>query len=254
MTPDKNTRDIQAYLRGTLPSVRRAKFEARLQNDAAFNAQFLEMKPLFEAIDEINLENRIKEIISDKEAKIEELDVKIDKPQRPIEKLFGNSIVRYAVAASMVILLVIFWHDFTMSSRVYEKFYEPENTDVRGHEIAECPDKNTLVLYYQGNYKSILNLLAKKPVNPCNDYYKGLCYMELGDFQKAILSFNVATKSSEIIIKQRAEWYLGLAFLKNDEPEKSKEMMKKIINTPEHQYEVLAKDLLDELNKKPILF
>ena len=254
MMPDKDTRDIQAYLRGTLPSIRRAKFEARLQNDAEFNAQFSELKPLIEAVDDINLENKIKEIIKNEReipSVAEEMGVKIEKP---IKISFGKQLVRYAVAASIVLLLGIFWYDSTMNSRTYKKFYEPEIAEVRGNIIASCPDKNILALYYQRNYKSLLNLLEKQPSIACNEHYKGLCYMELSDFPKAISSFIKATKTDERIIKQRAEWYLGLSFLGNNEPEKAKEIMNKIISTPEHQYEILAKDMVDELNKKSILF
>lgn len=40
MLPDKETRDIQAYLDDTLPPLRREKFELRLKNDPDFKARF----------------------------------------------------------------------------------------------------------------------------------------------------------------------------------------------------------------------
>lgn len=252
MIPDKDTRDIQAYSKGLLPRIRREKFEERLQNDAEFKAKYEELNPILEALEDIDVEEKLKVIIArkkDNEREIVSLTQEKKTTSLPIQR-----ITNYALAASIMILIGIFWHDFTMNSRAYGKFYEPETDGIRGNEAANCPAKTTLNLYYQRNYKALLDLLEKQPITPCNEYYKGLCYMEMKDFLKAILSFTETIKTPEQSTKQRAEWYLGLAFLKNNEPEKAKEMMVKILNTPEHQYEVLAKDLMAELEKKPILF
>ena len=252
MIPDKDTRDIQAYSKGLLPRIRREKFEERLQSDAEFKAKYEELNPILQALEDIDVEEKLKTIITRKKENEREI-VSLTEEKKdnylPIQK-----IISYGLAASIMVLIGIFWHDSTMNSRAYSKFYEPENSVVRGNEITNCPDKATLELYYQRNYKALLDNLEKQPSAPCNEYYKALCYLEMKDFPKAILSFKEATKTSELPTKQRAEWYLGLAFLKNDEPEKAKEMMVKIMNTPEHQYETLAKDLVEELNKKPILF
>ncbi len=252
MIPDKDTRDIQAYSKGLLPRIRKEKFEERLQHDAEFKAKYEELNPILQALEDIDVEEKLKVIITRKKENEREIvslteEKKTNSP--PIQKILS-----YGLAASIMVLIGISWHDFTMNSRAYSKFYEPETSVVRGNEIANCPDKAMLELYYQRNYKILLDNLEKQPSVPCNEYYKGLCYLEMKDFQKAILSFMEAIKSEERPIKQRAEWYLGLAFLRNDEPEKAKEMMGQIMNTPEHQYETLAKDLVDELNKKPILF
>jgi anti-sigma factor RsiW len=63
MLADKETRDIQAYLRGTLPRSRREAFERRLQDEPALRQRMDELTPLLDGLDRMALEDRIQAII-----------------------------------------------------------------------------------------------------------------------------------------------------------------------------------------------
>jgi hypothetical protein len=253
MIPDKETRDIQAYINDTLPQSRRAAFELKLQNDPELKQRVEELRPIIEVFEEMKMEEKIKEIIKKDENQVFTKEEVITKPITKLQPRFGN-VLRYAIAASLLIFLGITWYDLTLSSRLYQEFYTSELESSRGKESGNCSDTKTLDLYYEKSYQSFLQTLDKQADSPCNNYYKGVAFLGLESSQKAVEYLSKATLSDEVIIKQKAEWYLALAYLKNKEADKAKSQLLKIMNTPEHQYANLAKDLSIQLENKPILF
>ena len=249
MIPDKETRDIQAYLRGTLPKIRREKFEQRLLTDTVFAQKYNDLKPIFETLLDIQQEQGIKAILEESE----ETQFEEEPPVKEPISLFKR-VTQYAIAASVLLLLGTVWYDSTYNSRLYDSFYESEKEGTRGVLSEECPDTITISLYYQKKYIEMLDVLNKQPASPCSAYYKGLCYLELEDGVKAISLFKQAQSSNNKFIKNSADWYMSLAYLKNDEEEKAKEVLEQILKTNEHQYELRAKDLKIKLEKEPFLF
>lgn len=248
MIPDKETRDIQAYLRGTLPKVRREKFEQRLLTDTVFAQKYNELKPILETLLDIQQEQGIKAILIESEETPFEEEPPVKEPI-----LLFKKVTQYAIAASLLLLLGTVWYDSTYNSRLYDDFYEAENKRARGVSLEGCPDTITISLYYQKSYVEMLAVLNKQPESPCSAYYKGLCYLGLKDEVKAIPLFKQAQLSNNKFIKNSADWYMSLAYLKNDEEEKAKKVLEQILKTNEHQYELRAKDLKIKLEKEPIL-
>jgi hypothetical protein len=251
MMPDKETRDIQAYLNRTLPRVRREKFEQRLLDEPEFRARFEELKPLLDSIEMIQMENHFKEMMNN-EDQFEEEHKPAEK-LKDIVKLPLERVAGYAVAASVILLLGVFWYDSTLSSRLYDDYYKPEMPS-RANRTADCPDEATVNLYYQKEYTTLLQKLAQNPLNPCRDYYEGLGLMALNQTQEAQKKIENALQSSDKIIKQSAEWYLGLLRLKQKDTQKAIDLFTRITATPEHQFGTLAKDILKDLEEKPIIF
>ncbi len=250
MIPDKETRDIQAYLNRTLPRVRRDKFEQRLLNEPDFKAKFDELKPLLETIEAIQTENSFKESMLNQPV-YEQVStpIKILNPPPSSIKLISQ----YAVAASIVLLIGIFWYDSTLSSRLYDDYYKPQS-EFRGSQIKECPSDSALALYYQKRYSTLLQKLDKNLSTSCNEYYQGLCLLALNKTNEAKIKLQSGLKTDDRIIQQSAEWYLGLVSLKLKEKGKAIKIFTKISITPEHQFERMAKDILQDLREKPLLF
>lgn len=240
MIPDKDTRDIQAYLRGTLPRVRREKFELRLQNDINFKTKFDELSPILDALKDIHDEDKIKKIIE-------------EAPPRGMTILYKR-VWQYAAAVCLLILGGVFWHDSTMDSRLSKGVSEPIGVS-QGASIDECPDQSILQLYYNGNYQSLIDKLKEKEQNPCVSFYEGMAYLGLEDVPKAIPLLSSGTKSTDIEIKQYAEWYLSNAYINTHEKEKARAILKQIAeSSDQHRFRRAASELLIELDKKPILF
>ncbi len=253
MIPDKETRDIQAYLRGTLPKIRRDKFEIRLQNEPAFKAKVDALSPIFETLEDIARETKIKEIITTQHIIEPVLENQTNIPIRKVKPLFQR-VFQYAAAACVLLLIGVVWYDSTSSSRLYREYYHAEAEGGRGISIDNCPDKISISLYYQKAYQAFLESTSKQALSPCLAYYKGLCYLETNENSKAIGLFKQGLQSSDNYIKQSSEWYLGLALIKNNQEDKAKDVFKQILKTPEHQYEINAKELVVKLDKEPFLF
>jgi len=247
MIPDKETRDIQAYLRGTLPKIRRENFEQKLLNDAEFKARFDEMKPVITALADIQIEQKVKEFIEQKKQAGSEIT-----PIRKLQSLYIRTF-QYAAAACVLLFLGIIWYDSTVNNRLYDEYYTPENA-FRSNTIEGCPNENTLTLYYQKDYKSFLEVIQKRSPTVCSDYYQGLCFLALKDLKKAESLLSKTINADDNYIKQSSEWYLALTFLKMNEEQKATIILEKMVNSKGHQYEVMAKKLLAELKKKSILF
>lgn len=254
MIPDKETRDIQAYLNDTLPQSRRTAFELKLQNDPLLKQKVDELRPIFEVFEEIKMEEKIRAIIKKSEIPTVQKEPEIvPKTITKLQPRFGN-FIKYGIAASFIIFLGITWHDLTLSSTLYQDFYTTELDGSRGSKSDNCPTETAMNLYYQKNYQLFLQNLEKESINSCTNYYKGMAFLGLGSSDKAIEYFSKAILTDEKVVKQKAEWYLTLAYLKNKEADKAKTQLSNIINTSEHQYGNLARDLMNQLEKKPILF
>lgn len=258
MLPDKETRDIQAYLDDTLPPLRREKFELRLKNDPDFKARFDEMKPILETIEDIQLENDIKEIIERLEVEVEPGIV-----NEPVRKLRPDyfSIFRYASAACVIALIGFTTYEIKHESDIAlslaaEKF-EQESYATKGDVGNGCPDDKTLEIFYSGKYDSFLKTIQKQPESTCTAYFKGMSFMALNNTNEAIAMFKKAKESTsidEMYYKHSAEWNLCLAFLKNNEKREAIEMLNNILKTPDHQFGIQAGDLLKTLKKELIFY
>ncbi len=83
-------------------------------------------------------------------------------------------------------------------------------------------------------------------------YYKGIAGLMTNDSAQAIsnLQWSINHGSAEMAFK--AKWYLALAYLKNNNSQKCKELLQKVsISNAGSIYGINAKKLLKELEQKP---
>lgn len=251
MIPDKETRDIQAYFRDALPKSRREKFEERLRNDRAFKARVEELRPIFETLEDMETAGRIKEMIESAEAEEAE-----EEPHK-VKPLWGR--MRYLAAACVIFLVGVFIRDTTIDLRTYNAVYNPVEGATRGETKDECPDLDIVKIYYKGQdhveaYQTVIDSLDKKPHGPCFDFYKGMSYLGLAKPSKAIPLLLSAGKSVDLGLRQNAEWYLSIAYIRNHQEEDARALLGKMVSGSGHTYKSQAGDLLSDLDKKPLLF
>lgn len=251
MIPDKETRDIQAYFRDTLPKGRRQKFEERLQNDQAFRARVEELRPIFETLEGVETANRIKGIIEGTDADAEEEQQKV----RPLWRR-----MQYLAAACVLLLVGVFIRDTTLDLRTFNGAYSPVAGASRGETTEECPDLDIMKLYYQGQdrteaYQTVLDSLDKYPSGPCFDFYKGMSYLGLGNASGAVPLLLSATQSADDELRQNAEWYLSIAYVRDHKKAEAQVLLGKIISgAGEHKHRNDAESLKSSLDKKPLMF
>jgi hypothetical protein len=265
MLPDKETRDIRAYLNNTLPPNRRENFELRLLNEPDFKARFEELKPILETIEDIRWEKRVQEIIK---SNIEEPPLSEPNSPGTIKVSFWQKLkptVRYAAAACVVLMLGFIGYqnnhekDYNNSraDKDLEQSKESEKYNLKGDVGNNCPDEKTLNIYISGNYDLFFKTISKQSESSCFAYYKGMCLLRMNSSENAIPFLEKVEKATDIdenYIKDSAEWHLCLAYLKNNDKKEAIDELNKILQTPDHQFQNQAKSLLDSLKKEYILF
>ncbi len=119
--------------------------------------------------------------------------------------------------------------------------------------------------YEAGNYKTLqqlhLNNLpqtrgdgeanSKENILQLGHYYKGLAFLQASNTREAIINLNwVMNNQPGKALKAKAQWYLALAYLKENNGEKGVELCRSIVNNKENDTLVKnAKNILDVLEK-----
>ena len=153
-------------------------------------------------------------------------------------------IVRYGVAviaAALLIFVCVEVYSFyrLSSDRLFMEGYEAYVTtttdganDSTGSKIEKA--------YRQKNYKEVRKLNASSGLSVKDIFLTGMSYLETNDLARAISNFQVViadVKDKERSeLKDAAEYYLALAYLKNNDYDQAIELMNKIHDNSSHHY------------------
>jgi tetratricopeptide (TPR) repeat protein len=146
------------------------------------------------------------------------------------------------VAASLLLVFVCieiykFYHLspdrlFNESYTAYELTTVPDLNDTTGSKIEKA--------YHEKNYAAVIKINKSSVLSVKDVFLTGMSYLESNDLPKAISSFQLVIadlkddKPPEL--KDAAEYYLALAYLKNNDYDQAIELMNKIHDNPSHLY------------------
>ena len=92
--------------------------------------------------------------------------------------------------------------------------------------------EKTMSLFSKGNYKKALSrfeiILESYPKDINANFYGGLCYFNLGEFEKAIQTFETSFESEFSNFNEESEWYLAKSYSANGQEDKASSLFKKI--------------------------
>ena len=162
------------------------------------------------------------------------------------------------MAAVAVIILAAYWGFFRQQStgQLFESYYTSYQLDIPVNmRSVDAPTAmmptlvKALQEYDSGHYESSLkgfqSALAEDPGNEIARFYHSLTQLELGDFEGAIEGLKTVAEGSGIY-KDKASWYLSLAYLKLGHHGEAKEILTKIVSEKGYQSE-RAKSLMKQL-------
>jgi TolA-binding protein len=93
----------------------------------------------------------------------------------------------------------------------------------------------TISIFAKGNNKKALTkmeqILENYPDDLNANFYSGICYYNLNEFNKAINAFEKCLSSQFNNFNEEAEWYLAKSFQANNEDEKARILFEKIKNS-----------------------
>jgi len=244
-------RRIDDYLLEYLNEKDREEFESELFENIKFKKETILHSEINDAIiesDVLKLRNNLLEIIEENK--------QLTKIRRFIPNNFKNKKIRYiSVAASAA--AVISTGLFTLSQQnstaesIFQQAYLPYEAAgfLRSAPLAS-PSFKGIELYNERKYDEAISqfelVLNEKSLNPMSNFYTGLCYMEKGNYDKAIVSFKNVIVQKDNLFTELAEWYTALSFLKTNDKKDAYDILNKIVENKGYNHKS-AKELLKKL-------
>jgi hypothetical protein len=139
--------------------------------------------------------------------------------------------------AAFVLLVWLVWkvyHIYQLSTdKIYSQSYIPFEFTVEAENEATPIELS----YAAKDYKDVIRKSKKVfSVTEQERLLIGLSYLESGEYLRAISWLNRLTIVDNPPLKQTAEYYLTLAYLKNEDFDSAIVQMQRIINNPAHLY------------------
>jgi predicted negative regulator of RcsB-dependent stress response len=153
-------------------------------------------------------------------------------------------IVRYSVAVAASVLLIfvciVGYNFYRLSSdRLFAENYS-------AYELANIRRENDRTeskiekAYREKNYAEVININKNSMLSVKDIFLTGMSYLETNDLSKAISSYQVVIadvkEDKTTLLKDTAEYYLALAYLKNNDYDQAIELMNTIHDNSSHQY------------------
>lgn len=235
---DEHKAIVDRYLTNTLSEAEEAELLRLLKEHPDLKEQVLEEKRIVTAL-QANEKAELKK------------QLRIIAQNTPSKSLsfFPNWWLVAASATLIVSLGYFFYLNNSSLDITFNEFYEPYPaiSVQRGHTT----DINSaLKLYSHGKYKEAIDVFGDLTLsdNPTYYLYLGNCYLQTKNPDKAIEVFKaVSSKSDDTILKQSAQWYLALAYLKKEDLQQTRNTLKEIIQK-QGIYTEHAEKLLRELD------
>lgn len=228
---------VESYLNGNMSSFELKAFEEKLQQDSEFKTQIEDIKMLLLGIESQSLKENLNKFHK---------DINEDMPKSNTKDRYLH-FRKIAVAASIIIAIGSFWM-FNQNSN--EKLYTDYFTPDPGLPTTMSTSDNyefyeAMVNYKQGDYKIAITkweaLQKNKPNNDTLNYFIGVAHLADKNEKNAIPFLKKITKNSDFPLVNDAYYYLGLAYLKNDNLELAKKNLTLSSNDN-------SKDLLSKLS------
>ena len=233
-----NFKLIDKFFGNSLTSKEQSSFNDLLQSDEEFKKEFLFQQDLKKVI-AINRRDELK-------VELEQFRKEYQGKSKS-RFLFNN----WLIAASIALLVgfgIWFVKDsyFPSNEQLYVQNFEPYRNIVQ--PVVRGEDPNTIehsafVAYENKDYHKAINLFnsVASPNKIHFQFYKAMCFLSLNKTDDAIQTLlPIATakeiESSSKKFTKMANWYLGLAYLKNDNLDKALSQFSIVANHPDHTF------------------
>ena len=149
--------------------------------------------------------------------------------------------VRYTVAGIAIVLLIFIFIEgykfYTLSpEKLYAENYTPYELTTRdGNDSASAIEK----AYKEKNYSEVIKLNRLSVLSIKDVFLTGMAFLETKDYSRAVRSFQVVItdiKYNKIVLKDVAEYYLALAYLRDQDYDQAIELMNAIHDNSSHAY------------------
>ena len=252
---DNSTHDsselLIRFLDGELTANEKADVERRLEKDLLLQEELENLRLARKAVKFYGLNQKV--------AGIHRQMMKEIKPVVPVKQINSTRrIIRYSIAITASLLIIFLgieaYNFFTLSpDKVFAANYQSyELRAFRNNGTEPSAIENA---YREKKYKKVIALQEQYNSIPIREtFLAAMSNVELGDNDMAIVLFRkvIAEMSNTTtnLLKDDAEYYLALTYLRNKEYNSSLELFQKINADPNHlYYEKVTRKLLRQVKR-----
>jgi len=225
-------KEISKYLSGEMDAQSEKAFEQRLHNDKDLRNEFELHKEIQNALSE--------EDIMELREKLEEFGPS-SQSKKKFRLKWGDAL---AVAALVTVfigigMLWIYHSQITNPDELYASYFEPYPSIYSQRSIeAESESGNlkqkAFLAYEKESWRKAQDhfdkLLLLQPEKTEYVFYSGILDLKLNETHKAINHFRTVLNKKDPLLEDQIIWYIALAYLKEENIEKSTEYLQKIVN------------------------
>lgn len=265
---DQTYAQIASYLNHEMEEAEKKAFEIILQNDAEL-ASFVDT---FSSLESIYDEDKwtVKSNATSEEVKalaqafrtddVTQLSKKIRaiQQQTPQETTTTNrKSYFYYISSAVAIAAVctLFYFSFMQSITAYDAFEQYHDWTSLPSFQTKSDTENNLAkanrLFKEEKYQEALAIFKTSAeesdmYNPQIQLYIGISYLELENYHEALQTFD-QLQNSATIDHHKAYWYTALTYLKQNDAENAKKVLKNLVENPANYNYEKAKKLLQKL-------
>jgi hypothetical protein len=220
---------LMRYLDGEMDQTEKEMFESQLQNDMALKERLESLRVAIASVQQYGTVEKVRAVHSEM---MQELSsVHKETKVVPMRKMIRYSL---AIAASILIILAgvnLFTSSQLSSNKLYnEAFVDYDASVVRGNESQTEIER----LYQDHSYTNVIEKGKLQKVSQADSLLVGLSYLKTNELPDAINWLgSISTQSP---VKQDAEFYLALSYLKNKNYKVALTLMQQIHSNPNHVY------------------
>ena len=230
-TPDNNDDLLVRYLDNELDPAEKKILEEKITADPGLRQQLEDLQLAREAVIQYGLKEKVSGIH-------QEMMKELQTPVRSISSFRKVMRVSMSVAAGIVLLVGAFlvYNFFSLSADgFYLSHYQAyEVSTVRNEGGTGELEK----AYREKRYSDVVSLHASGGNDARSDFLTAMSQLQLNDPPAAIRLLEKAVKSPATApqVKEEAEYYLALAYVKNRDFDLAIPLLEKIKDAPDHLY------------------
>lgn len=247
---EKDIELIKKYFDRKLTEREKEEIEKRMEGDIDFQEIFEDYQHIKKAM-QVHHRQKLKE---DLQVMAQNTPLSLgDGTQRKylVSKSYLFIAAAGITALLMISVLFVIPHQLN-SNRLFSSYYEPypnyEEETKRGNTTSSLY-RQAFYQYTLRNYKEAIKLfqeiLEEDPSKVVVQFYLANAYLASGEVFNAVRLFQELLREPDFRFKEATEWYLALAYLKNQDFEKSQKLLKKIAQSKSF-YHIKARHLLVE--------
>lgn len=239
---------IDRYLNGEMDAEELHSFEEELQyNDELYvDLQFeKDIEHILSRNDILEFRDKVNKIVD---------EAREEKPRGRVIRIASRRM--QLIAASIAILIAVSASLYFLYPRSYsnDKLFSMYYDSDRPVHVSRSGDASlveALRHYQQKDYENAIvlfnEILDEQPANFSIRFYTGISYIETKQFSKAIEYFTHIIDHNNNLYVEPSEWYLGLSYLGNEQPDMAIQQFKIVAGDEISFYHDKAREILTRL-------